>query len=112
MPSYKRKLDTANNNYNIVSKKSKGAKTSAIKGYVSNTELYAKTLVNPMSETRAKIPDLSCCKTSTFSISETFDWDPTWKFSTETDIYPNLLGIKFGCGKFYKKKFAFFLFKL
>ncbi len=101
MPSYKRKIDTANNNYNIVSKKSKAAKPASIKGYVSNTELYAKTLVNPMSETRAKIPDLSCCKTSTFSISETFDWDPTFKYDEASELNPNLLGIKFGCGKFF-----------
>lgn len=99
MSSYKRKLDLSNNNSNIVSKKSKGAQPIKISnGYVSNTELYARTLCNPMSELKAKIPDLACINTSVFSISETFDWDPSFTASAGSLTHVNYLGIKIGSG--------------
>lgn len=86
---YKRKTTKNTTAYDA---KTKRVKVAKITGYASNTELYAKTLINPMGPSRAKIPDMVCNPTSTFELQDAFDWDP-W-----TNGGPNVLGIKVGAG--------------
>lgn len=74
--SYKRKTLEQGPIYGPKSKKSKSVSAKKVTTNFSNTELFARSLANPMAQYQARIPDLSTVDTATFSIEQIFDWDP------------------------------------